>query len=98
MKDIETTGFVRPKFKKISTGVNHYCLTILPNLQNVATLCVRTKVRELMAWNNSIARIIQDFNQVTHKSHPPQYAGKELMFRAACLNERTRKYLSARVY
>lgn len=37
MKVIETTGFVRPKFEKISTGVNHYCITILSNLQNVAT-------------------------------------------------------------
>ena len=40
MKVIETTGFVRPKFKKISTGVNHYSITNLSNLQNVATLCV----------------------------------------------------------
>ena len=29
---------LRPKFKKISPGVNHYCITILPN--HVATLCV----------------------------------------------------------
>jgi len=39
MKDIETTArFSRPKFKKISPGVNHYCITILPN--HVATFCV----------------------------------------------------------
>jgi len=51
-----------------------------------------------MAWNNFIARIIQDFNNVTRKSHPPQYAGKEVMFHVASLTERTKKYLSARVY
>ena len=38
---------LRSKFNKILLGINHYCITILPSLQSVATL--RTKVRELMA-------------------------------------------------
>lgn len=86
MKVIETMGFVRPKFEKISTGVNHYCITILSNLPNLAILCVPGGTSLWHGTTNSIARIIQDFNHVTRESHPPQYTGKKLMFRAACFN------------